>query len=164
MKKTLFLTTALVLIGGFSAGSYAGEKSGKEETMKIIEYNEADFNDGPADYFTGNVKVGSHFASGDFDKYKGAIVNFEAGARTNWHTHPEGQTIVITSGEGRVQIEGVPIQTVKQGDIVWFPQGERHWHGAAPDKAMSHIAIQSSDENGEVVDWMEPVTDEQYQD
>ena len=94
--------------------------------------------------------------------YKGALVNFEAGARSNWHSHPRSQTLIVLSGEGRVQQEGEPQKTIKPGDVIWTPPGVKHWHGAAQDKPMSHVALQSPDENGEVVNWMDSVTDEQY--
>jgi quercetin dioxygenase-like cupin family protein len=91
----------------------------------------------------------------------GALVTFEPSARTAWHTHPLGQTLIITSGLGWVQMEGEPVQEVRPGDIVWFPPGEKHWHGASPKTAMSHIAIQES-LNGKPVDWLEHVSDAQY--
>jgi quercetin dioxygenase-like cupin family protein len=90
-----------------------------------------------------------------------ALVTFEPGARTAWHTHPLGQTLIITSGSGRVQREGGPVEEVHPGDVVWFPPGEKHWHGAAPTTAMTHVAIQEA-LDGKVVEWMEHVTDEQY--
>jgi quercetin dioxygenase-like cupin family protein len=88
-------------------------------------------------------------------------VTFEPGARTHWHTHPLGQTLIVTAGAGRVQAEGGPVRDVRPGDVIWFPPGERHWHGAGPDTAMTHIAITES-ENGKAVDWLEPVTDAEY--
>lgn len=90
-----------------------------------------------------------------------ASVTFEPGARTAWHTHPLGQRLIVTGGSGRVQIEGGPIEEIRPGDIVWFPPGVRHWHGASPTTAMTHIAIQEA-QNGKMVDWMEKVSDEQY--
>jgi quercetin dioxygenase-like cupin family protein/alkylhydroperoxidase/carboxymuconolactone decarboxylase family protein YurZ len=115
----------------------------------------------PADYFTGRATVVSRFTSEASGSYGGAIVNFEAGARTAWHTHPAGQTLVITSGRGLVQSEGEAVQVIEPGDVVWIPAGERHWHGAEPDGAMSHVAI-SEPQNGSTVSWMEHVIDEQY--
>lgn len=90
-----------------------------------------------------------------------AEVSFEPGARTAWHTHPLGQTLIVTAGLGRVQRDGCPIQKIGPGDVIWFPPGERHWHGATPDSAMTHIAIQEV-QNGKVVDWLEHVTDAEY--
>jgi quercetin dioxygenase-like cupin family protein len=113
----------------------------------------------PADYFTGSVRVDSPFAGSG--ALSGATVTFEPGARTAWHTHPLGQTILILAGLGRVQREDGPIETVRPGDIVFFEPGEKHWHGASPNCAMSHIAI-AEKQNGQVVAWLEHVTDEQY--
>ena len=94
--------------------------------------------------------------------FVGASVTFEPGARTAWHTHPLGQTLIVTSGRGRAQRWGGPIEEIRPGDVVWFPPGEKHWHGATPTTAMTHIAIQEAS-NGKAVDWMEKVSDEQYQ-
>jgi quercetin dioxygenase-like cupin family protein len=116
---------------------------------------------GPADYFTGTVRVDAPFQTSAPARVSGATVTFEPGARTAWHTHPLGQTLIVTFGSGRVQREGGPIEEIRAGDIVWFPPGERHWHGAAPETAMSHIAIQES-LDGKNVEWMEKVSDEQY--
>jgi quercetin dioxygenase-like cupin family protein len=117
---------------------------------------------GPADWFTGSVRIDPLFQAPDPALVAGAHVTFEPGARTVWHTHPLGQTLIVTSGLGRVQREGGPIEEVRPGDIVWFSPNEKHWHGASPATGMTHIAIQERLE-GKVVDWMEPVTDEQYQ-
>ena len=117
---------------------------------------------GPAKYFTGNVRVYPLFQATDPARASGASVTFEPGARSNWHTHPLGQTLIVTSGCGLVQSWGGPIKVIRPGDVVWCPAGEKHWHGASPTTAMTHIAIQE-ELNGKVVDWMEKVTDEQYQ-
>lgn len=114
-----------------------------------------------SDYFTGKATVESRFTSKATGSYGGGIVNFEPGARTAWHTHPAGQTLIVTSGRGLVQSEGEPVQEILPGDVVWIPADERHWHGAAPESSMSHVAI-SEPLNGERVQWMEHVTDEQY--
>jgi quercetin dioxygenase-like cupin family protein len=116
---------------------------------------------GPPDYFTGVVRVDPLFKAPDPARVAGACVTFEPGARTAWHTHPLGQTLVVTYGCGWAQREGGPIEEIRPGDVVWFPPGEKHWHGATPTTAMMHIAIQES-LNGKVVDWMEKVSDEQY--
>jgi quercetin dioxygenase-like cupin family protein len=116
---------------------------------------------GPADWFTGTVRIDPLFQAPDPARVAGALVTFEPGARTAWHTHPLGQTIVITSGLGRVQQEGGAIEEVRPGDVVWFPPDVKHWHGASPDTAMTHIAIQEALE-GKAVDWLEHVSDEQY--
>jgi quercetin dioxygenase-like cupin family protein len=117
---------------------------------------------GPAEYFTGTVRVDPLFQAPDPARVVGASVTFEPGARTAWHTHPLGQTLIVTFGVGLVQREGGPIEEVRPGDVVWFPPGEKHWHGATANAAMVHIAIQEA-QNGKTVDWMEKVSDEQYQ-
>ena len=116
---------------------------------------------GAADYFSGTVRVDAPFKGSEPARVGGATVTFEPGARTAWHTHPLGQTLIVLSGTGLVQREGGPIEPIHPGDIVWFAPGEKHWHGAAPTTAMSHIAIAEA-LDGTVVDWMEHVTDEQY--
>jgi quercetin dioxygenase-like cupin family protein len=118
-------------------------------------------NKGPSDWFTGTTRIDPLFAAKESARAAAALVTFEPGARTAWHTHPLGQTLIVTSGLGRVQCEGGPVQEIRPGDVVWFPPGLKHWHGASPTTAMSHIAIQEH-LNGKVVDWMEKVSDEQY--
>lgn len=114
---------------------------------------------GPGEYFTGTVRIDAPF-SGD-GTLSGATVTFEPGARTAWHTHPLGQTLLVTAGLGRAQREGGPVEEIRPGDIVWFAPGEKHWHGAAPGCAMTHVAIAGM-QDGKAVDWLEQVTDEQY--
>jgi quercetin dioxygenase-like cupin family protein len=116
---------------------------------------------GPADWFTGSVRIDPLFDANGAGRGAAATVTFEPGARTAWHTHPLGQTLIITAGIGWVQREGGQVEEVRPGDVVWFEPDEKHWHGASASKAMSHIAIQEN-LNGKVVDWMEHVTDEQY--
>ena len=116
---------------------------------------------GPADWFTGFVRIDSPFQRPAPARIGGATVTFEPGARTAWHTHPLGQTLIVTAGCGRVQRDGGPIEEIRAGDIVWFEPGERHWHGASPTTAMTHIAIAEM-LDGTAVKWMEHVTDEQY--
>jgi quercetin dioxygenase-like cupin family protein len=116
---------------------------------------------GPAEWFTGTVRIDPLFQAPDPARVAGASVTFEPGARTAWHTHPLGQTLIITAGRGRVQREGGEIEEVNPGDAVWFAPGEKHWHGAAPATAMTHVAIQER-LNGKVVDWLEHVSDQQY--
>lgn len=116
---------------------------------------------GPADWFTGTVRIDPLFAAPAPARVSGASVTFEPGAHTAWHTHPLGQTLIVTAGLGRVQREGGPIEDIRPGDVVWFSPGEKHWHGAAPTTAMTHIAIVEA-QNGRVVDWMEHVSDAQY--
>jgi len=116
---------------------------------------------GPAAYFTGTVRIDSRFQADEPARVGGAIVTFAPGARTAWHTHPLGQTLIVTSGAGWVQREGGPIEDIRPGDIVWFPPGEKHWHGATSTNAMTHIAIAEA-LDGENVHWMEHVTDADY--
>ena len=116
---------------------------------------------GPADWFTGAVRIDPLVAAPPPARVSGAHVTFEPGARTAWHTHPLGQTLIVTSGLGLVQREGGPIEEIRPGDVVWFAPGEKHWHGASPTTAMTHIAIQEA-LDGKAVDWMEHVTDAQY--
>ncbi len=129
--------------------------------MKITRNDTIQENDGPSDWFTGEVKVKMLFAAEDPARGAGASVAFSPKARTAWHTHPLGQTLIITEGHGLVQRWGGPIERIEPGDVVWFPPGEKHWHGAASDSAMTHIAIQER-LDGKSVDWLEHVTDEQY--
>ena len=116
---------------------------------------------GPAEWFTGSVRLDSPFKGTAPARVSGAIVTFEPGARTAWHTHPLGQTLIVTAGSGRAQREGGPIEEIRPGDIVWFAPGEKHWHGASKTTAMTHIAIAET-LDGKAVDWMEKVSDEQY--
>ena len=116
---------------------------------------------GPAEWFTGTVRVDPLFAATAPGTVSGGLVTFEPGARTDWHTHPAGQMLVVTTGCGRVQQEGGPIQEIRPGDVVTIPADVRHWHGAAPTTAMSHIAVQEQ-RNGTPVTWMEKVSDAQY--
>ena len=116
---------------------------------------------GPADWFTGTVRIDPLVAAPSPARVAGASVTFEPGARTAWHTHPLGQTLIVTFGRGLVQKEGGPVEEVRPGDVVWFEPGERHWHGATPTTAMAHIAIQEQ-LDGKAVTWLEKVTDEQY--
>ncbi len=116
---------------------------------------------GPADWFTGTVRIDALFGTHEPARAASAAVTFEPGARTAWHTHPLGQTLIVTFGRGLVQRWGGPIEEIRPGDVVWFEAGEKHWHGASPATAMQHIAIQEA-LDGRAVDWMEHVSDEQY--
>ncbi len=116
---------------------------------------------GSEDYFTGTVRIDPLFQAPAPARVSGAAVTFEPGARTAWHTHPLGQTLVVTAGFGRVQRSGGPIEEIQPGDVVWFPPGEKHWHGASPTTALTHIAVQEH-VDGKNVDWMEQVSDDQY--
>ena len=116
---------------------------------------------GSSDYFTGTVRVDPLFQAPAPARVSGAAVTFEPGARTAWHTHPLGQTLVVTAGFGRVQRWDGPIEEIRPGDVVWFPPGEKHWHGASPTTALTHIAVQEQ-LDGKDVEWMEQVSDDQY--
>jgi quercetin dioxygenase-like cupin family protein len=116
---------------------------------------------GPADWFTGTVRIDPLFQTAAPARGAGASVTFEPGARTAWHTHPLGQTLIVTAGLGWTQREGGPVEEIRPGDVVWFAPGEKHWHGASPTTAMTHIAIQEN-LDGKVVDWLEKVSDTQY--
>ena len=117
---------------------------------------------GPADWFTGAVRVEPLFETPEPARVRGASVTFEPGSRTAWHTHPLGQTLIITAGCGRAQRAGGPIEQVRPGDVVWFAPNEKHWHGATPTTAMTHIAIHEA-LDGKAVDWMAKVSDEEYE-
>jgi quercetin dioxygenase-like cupin family protein len=130
-------------------------------TMEITRAGSQPSSKGPADWFTGTVRIDPLFQAHPPARAAGASVTFEPGARTAWHTHPLGQTLIVTAGVGRAQRWGGPVEEIRPGDVVWFPPGEKHWHGAAPTTAMTHIAIQEA-LDGKVVDWLEKVSDEQY--
>ncbi|WP_407976801.1 cupin domain-containing protein [Brucella pseudogrignonensis] len=129
--------------------------------MEIKRNGSAPSGVGPADWFTGKVRIYPLFSPNDARRAAAATVTFEPGARTAWHTHPLGQTLIVTAGLGLVQREGGPIEEIRPGDVVWFEPNEKHWHGASPKNAMTHIAMQEQ-LDGKVVDWMEHVTDAQY--
>ncbi|WP_335966080.1 cupin domain-containing protein [Galbibacter sp. PAP.153] len=129
--------------------------------MKIIKNGEQPSAKGPEDWFTGAVRIDPLFSKTNVTKAAGALVTFEPGARTAWHTHPAGQTLIVTAGVGCVQREGGEIEKIKPGDVIWFEPNEKHWHGASATKGMSHIAIQE-EVNGTVVTWMEKVSDKDY--
>ncbi len=116
---------------------------------------------GPAEWFTGTVRLDPLFEPHEPARALGASVTFEPGARTVWHSHPLGQTLIVTAGCGRVQRWGGPVEAIRPGDVVWISPGEKHWHGAAPATAMTHVAIQEQ-LDGKAVDWMEKVSDQQY--
>jgi len=130
--------------------------------MEIIKNGTQASVKGPEDWFTGEVRIDPLFSKKEVTKAAGALATFEPGARTAWHTHPAGQTLIVISGLGWIQHEGGPIEEIHPGDVVWFEPEEKHWHGASSNKAMSHIAIQE-EKDGKVVEWMEKVTDKQYQ-
>lgn len=129
--------------------------------MEITRNGKRPSGKGPADFFTGNVRVDPLFTAQDPARANGAAVTFEPGARSAWHTHPLGQTLIVTAGSGWVQAWGQPVHDIGPGDVIWTPPGEKHWHGAKATTSLTHIAIQEA-LNGKVVDWMEKVGDDQY--
>ncbi len=147
---------AAIVLGELQGSTYTAAGMQAVKVIKKAEPVKAS-----SDYFTGNVTVESIFASEIPNSYSGGVVNFKSGSRTAWHTHPYGQTLIVITGHGLVQSEGEPVQKIMPGDVVWIPANKRHWHGAAPDSDMSHVAI-SEPGNGSTVKWMEHVSDEQY--
>jgi quercetin dioxygenase-like cupin family protein len=133
----------------------------KRETMEIKRSGSQPSGKGPAEYFTGTVRIDPLNSPPEPARVAMALVTFEPGARTAWHTHPFGQTLIVTAGSGWVQREGGKIEEIHPGDVVYFEPGEKHWHGATATTAMSHIAVQEK-LNGSPVEWMEQVTDEEY--
>jgi quercetin dioxygenase-like cupin family protein len=129
--------------------------------MEVKTISTVPAEDGPEQYFTGKVHVQPLFGASAPARMSCGCVTFDPTARSAWHTHPLGQTLVVTSGRGLIQSWGGPIREIKAGDVIWTPPGEKHWHGAAPNSPMTHIAIQEA-LDGKVVDWMEKVTDEEY--
>jgi quercetin dioxygenase-like cupin family protein len=145
----------------FAENPYLSEPTKRNKAMDIKRNGSRPSSKGPEAWFTGTVRVDPMFQAGDPARVSGGQVTFEPGARTMWHTHPLGQTLIVTSGLGWVQCENGPIEEVRPGDIVWFPPGEKHWHGATATTAMTHIAV-TEWLDGKNVEWMEKVSDEQY--
>jgi quercetin dioxygenase-like cupin family protein len=164
-RRTFLKTTAAASALGIPvflrAQTNASSTQRKNIHMEIKRSGSQPSTKGNADWFTGTVRVDPLFEAPAPARVRGASVTFEPGARTKWHTHPLGQTLIVTAGCGRAQREGGPIEEIRPGDVVWIPPGEKHWHGAAPATAMTHIAVQEA-LDGKAVDWMEKVTDEQY--
>jgi quercetin dioxygenase-like cupin family protein len=148
------------LAGAVSEQSLA-KSTARRIQMEIKRSGSEPSRKAPAEYFTGVARIDPLFQAPDPARVSGGSVTFEPGARTAWHTHPLGQTLLVISGLGWVQREDGPIEEIRPGDVVWFPPGEKHWHGATPATAMTHIAIQEA-LNGKNVDWMEKVSNEQY--
>ncbi|MFV0456619.1 MAG: cupin domain-containing protein [Pseudomonas sp.] len=155
-KLVLLLAIAVTMM---SIQNVSAVQNGDE--ISIIRKGTAQHIKGPAKTFTGDVDVEFSIPKHDKSRMSGGLVTFQPGARSHWHTHPFGQVLIITAGEGRVQQWGKPVQDVYPGDVVWFPAGVKHWHGASPTQSMSHYSIQE-EKNGKVADWMEEVTDDQY--
>ena len=155
----LYLTALGNAVHALSLGpDPAKKKTAKENTMEIKKAGSQASAKGPAEWFTGTVRIDPLFTAPDPALVAGASVTFEPGARTAWHTHPLGQTLIVTSGAGWAQRDGGPIEEIHPGDVIWFAPGEKHWHGAAPTTAMTHIAIQER-KDGKMVDWMEHDSD-----
>ena len=148
--KALTFAVSLVVITGLSADEVTVSKAGSRSVELV-----------PAASFTGVARVERLFGAAEPQRASGGLVHFEAGARTHWHAHPLGQTLVVTAGVGRVQQWGGPVQEIRQGDVVRIPPNVKHWHGASPDAALSHIAV-AEHLDGKAVEWMEQVADAQY--
>lgn len=154
-----FIAASAVVISILGSVAYA--ETERKMNIKITQSGSQPSNVGPESYFTGKVRIDAPFSGSEDARIGGATVTFEPGARTAWHTHPLGQTLIVTQGRGWLQEVGSEIREINQGDIVWIPQGVKHWHGATPENSMTHIAIAES-LNGSPVEWMEKVTDAQY--
>jgi len=162
MTYTALLLVLSVLVSG---GAFAVHVPTAEENKKPQTITRAGTQPsikGPVEYFTGDVRIDPLFPATDPSPFSGAYVTFEPGARSAWHIHPTGQHLVVISGVGRTQEWGGPMEEIKAGDVIWCPPGVKHWHGASPTTAMTHMAITGTI-NGKNVEWMEKVTDEQYQ-
>jgi quercetin dioxygenase-like cupin family protein len=159
----IWATSAYAQSGGGTAGPAASASPTKDTTaeMVIARAGSQASSKGPAQYFTGSVRVDPLFGAHTPSTTSGASVTFEPGARSAWHTHPMGQLLIVTAGVGRVQQSGGPVQEIRPGDVIWTPRGVKHWHGAAPTTSVTHIAIQDT-ANGKNVEWLEKVSDEQY--
>lgn len=161
MKKAIMIATlSLAATAGFFIGHSDAAEQSKAQT--IIRHGEQAAVKGSDKFFTGNVRIEPLYPPNNAMRSSGGRVTFEPGARSNWHIHPVGQVLIVTSGVGRTQEWGKPVQEIKAGDVVICPAGIKHWHGAAPNNAMAHISICEEKEPGNVVEWMEKVTDEQY--
>ena len=156
MRKIVlaFILVLIFFCASHEARAAAGQQLVRAEEVRSIP--------GPAEIFTGNVSIEPLYPANNAMRSSGGRVSFEPGARSNWHVHPVGQVLIVTSGAGRTQEWGKPVQPIKAGDIVICPANVKHWHGAAPDSPMTHISICEEKEPGKVVQWMERVTDEQY--
>jgi len=159
------MTTTPPLAGSTAVGYLTGMRCSPpvigDAAMEITRSGSQPSRRGSPEWFTGTVRLDPLFTATAPGRAAGATVTFEPGARTAWHTHPLGQTLIVVSGCGRVQHEGGPLEEIRPGDVVLIPAGEKHWHGASPTTAMTHIAIQES-VDGSTVEWLEHVTDEQY--
>ena len=155
----LLSLSLLVSTGAFVSRALAAEADKTSQT--IFRAGSQGSSNGPAEFFTGHVRIDPLFPANDSAHFSGAYVTFEPGARSAWHMHPTGQHLIVTAGVGRTQAWGGPIEEIKAGDVIWCPPQVKHWHGASPTTAMTHIALTGTI-NGKNVEWMEKVTDEQY--
>lgn len=151
----MLLLATTIFAGAMIAASAA------EQGIKVTKASENPPSPGPEAYFTGEVSVSTRFTTEEPARVGGGTVTFQAGARTAWHTHPLGQTLIVTEGSGLVQRQGGPVEAIAPGDVVWIPPGVKHWHGASPSSAMTHVAVAEA-VDGSAVEWMEKVTDEEY--
>jgi quercetin dioxygenase-like cupin family protein len=161
MNKTLLGIAVSAAIPFATVAGQAGNASHVATTHQITRAGTQASTAGPADYFTGRARVDPLFPASSEINASGAYVTFEPGARSAWHTHPAGQRLVVVSGAGLTQDWGKPVQEIRPGDVVWCPPGVKHWHGAAPTTAMTHLAVTGA-VDGKSVEWMEKVTDDQY--
>jgi quercetin dioxygenase-like cupin family protein len=160
-RRTVLAGAGAALLPTHAVSPADGKEKQRTTTMNILRSGSQPSTKGSAEYFTGPVRIDMPFRASAPARVGGAIVTFEPGSRTAWHTHPLGQTLIVTSGLGWVQTQGGTKEEIRAGDIVWIPPGEKHWHGATAATAMSHIAI-SEALDGKTVDWMEKVTDAQF--
>jgi quercetin dioxygenase-like cupin family protein len=159
---TLSLLASAAVAQTNQAGAASGSQAPGAQSIRIMRRGSQAPRQGPTENFTGSVSVDPLFQANTPARASGSLVTFEPGARTAWHIHPLGQTLIVASGLGWAQREGGPIEEIRPGDVVWFAPNEKHWHGATPTTALTHIAIQEA-LNGKQVEWTEHVTDEQYQ-
>ncbi len=157
----LILASITVLAGEVKQESLSGTSNGEAQIIRITRKESLPSTQGTPDHFTGRVRIAAPFRGEAPARVSGAKVTFEAGSRTAWHSHAMGQTLIITEGAGLIQRWGDPVQTMRQGDVVWIPPSQKHWHGATPDASMTHIAIVEHLE-GQTAEWFEQVSDEQY--
>jgi quercetin dioxygenase-like cupin family protein len=161
MKHTIMLLSIFLLVSTASVAGQAIADEANKKSQSISRAGSQPSAKGPAEYFTGNVRIDPLFPANDSTHISGSYVTFESGARSAWHIHPTGQHLLVTAGVGRTGEWGGKVEEIKAGDVIWCPPKVKHWHGASPTTAMTHIAI-TGIINGKSVEWMEKVTDEQY--
>jgi len=157
----LVLAVSQAQTGAMLADAFPTASAQAFHSIKVTRSGSQQPSKGPAEYFTGSVQIEPLFPAHDPSRASGGKVTFEPGARSAWHTHPLGQTLIVTDGTGWIQQWGGPIKEIRKGDVIWIPAEVKNWHGATPNTAMTHVAIQE-ELNGKAVEWMEKVTDEQY--